>query len=69
MKRKERREEGKERMEGWKKRKREIEHRDPGREETDWVRAEVRGYVELSTWPRLDESPGGEGRGAGESSS
>lgn len=41
------------RMEGWKK-EREIEtQRDLGREETDWVRAEVRGYVELSTWQQI----------------
>ena len=41
------------RMDGWKK-EREIEtQRDPGRKEMDWVRAEVRGYVELSTWPQI----------------
>lgn len=40
-------------MEGWKKERQIETQRDPGREETDWVRAEVRGYVELSTWPQI----------------
>lgn len=52
--RKERKEGRKEkRMEGWKK-GREVEtQRDPEREEMDWVGAEVRVCVELSSWPQI----------------
>ena len=41
------------RMEGWKKERERETQRDLGRQETDWVRAEVRGYVELSTWQQI----------------
>lgn len=53
-------------MEGWKK-GREIEtQRDAEREETDWVGAEVRVCVELSSWPQIKRvARRREGRGKG----
>ena len=54
------------RMEGWEK-GREVEtQRDPEREEMDWVGAEVRVCVELSSWPQIKRvARRREGRGKG----